>query len=74
MGFAGIGLAAAAAGQAVIFAENHFSHQRFRSRQSGPKQIKKLPRQWQSKDLILDAVMGLLLFKVCSFCFCVSTQ
>jgi hypothetical protein len=64
LGFAGVGLTAAAVGQAAIFTQQRFERDRFAGQRLAGKQRQQTPQLWQPEDLVLDAMVGLLLFKV----------
>eukprot|EP00884_Botryococcus_braunii_P002018 jgi/Botrbrau1/11817/Bobra.0224s0016.1 len=64
LGFAGVGLTAAAVGQAAIFTQQRFERDRFAGQRLAGKQRQQSPQLWQPEDLVLDAMVGLLLFKM----------
>ena len=59
MGMVGVGVASAMAGQASLHCKHHFK--------TGAHPLSIAPTlAFQKKDLLLDACMGILLYKVCS--------
>lgn len=65
LGFAGVGLAAAAVGQSARYTRHWFATDpRFPLQRSRGKRKQGQAPLWQPADLAMDAVIGLLAFKV----------